>query len=85
MPEKPAPTATPTAAPEPTETPEKPTVTPQLTNAPVPTATPTPKPTQPDENKKAEEYAKEVIRILSGKKKDFQSLNIMQSYSRLLW
>ena len=63
MPEKPAPTATPT------ETPEKPTVTPQPTNTPVPTATPTPKPTQPDENKKAEEYAKEVIRLTNIERK----------------
>ena len=77
----PEPTGTPepTETPSPTGTPENPTVTPQPTKAPEPTQTPTatptvtptatPKPTEPAGNEKAEEYAKEVIRLTNIERK----------------
>ena len=70
----PKPTTTP-ENPEPSTAPEKPTVTPQPTASPEPTATPkptatpTPKPTEPAGNEKAEEMAREVIRLTNIERK----------------
>lgn len=67
---------------KPTVTPGKPTVTPQPTNTPVPTATPTPKPTKPDGNTKAEEYAKEVIRLTNIERKK-EGLSELKYHAKL--